>query len=160
MIAGFGYRYTESCAIVQEEEELGWMWWWGVPWTIPSLVMGFNGRPGTRVPHLWVQREGRRISTLDLFGTKFVLLAGSEGKVWREAASEIAEKLDVDLETYRVGPTGDLSDPKRQWDSIAGVSSQGALLVRPDGFVAWRVKDQQGDLKVRLQDVWERILCR
>ncbi|CZR52422.1 related to phenol 2-monooxygenase [Phialocephala subalpina] len=160
MYAGFGYRYTNSQAIINEEGESRWTWWWNVPWTIPSLIMGFNGRPGTRVPHLWVQHVGRQISTLDLFGTKSVLLAGSEGKGWCQAAAEVAEKLDLNLEAYRVGPTSELSDPKKQWDTIAGVSSQGALLVRPDGFVAWRVKDQEGDLRKRLQDVVEKILCR
>jgi putative polyketide hydroxylase len=132
-----------------------------VPWSIPSLIMGLNGRSGTRVPHVWVQdSSGRRISTLDLCGKTFLLLTGSQGTLWCQAASDVAEKMGVDLEAYRVGPTGDLSDPKRRWEYAAGISAQGALLVRPDGFVAWRVRDQEGDLGKGLEGVLERILCQ
>src|SRR5262249_23219200 len=45
-----------------------------------------TARPGNRAPHLWVARDGRRISTLDLFDTSFVLLAGRRGGEWRGLA--------------------------------------------------------------------------
>ena len=38
-----------------------------------------RGRPGTRAPHLWVEHDRRRMSTLDLFGRSFVLLAAPQG---------------------------------------------------------------------------------
>ena len=38
-----------------------------------------NACPGGRAPHLWVQRDGERVSTLDAFGGGFVLLTGSDG---------------------------------------------------------------------------------
>ncbi|KUJ06944.1 FAD-binding monooxygenase-like protein [Mollisia scopiformis] len=158
MYTGFGYQYTSQATIPEEPTPSAWTSWWFVPWTIPSLVLGFNGKPGTRAPHTWVQHEGQQISTLDLFGKNFVLLTGSEGKSWCHAASEVAENLGLELDAYRVGPTGDLSDPKRQWETAAGISSQGALLVRPDGFVAWRVKDQDGDLRERLGGALKHIL--
>ncbi len=44
-------------------------------------------RPGTRAPHVWLDRDGERISTLDLFGRGFVLLAGPEGGAWHERAA-------------------------------------------------------------------------
>ncbi|TVY31322.1 Tetracenomycin polyketide synthesis hydroxylase, partial [Lachnellula subtilissima] len=135
MIIGFGYRYTGSPAVINEEEEEapGWMSWWNVPWSVQSLVLGINGKPGTRVPHVWVQdAAGERISTLDLCGKTFLLLTGSQGKPWCQAASEVAEKMGVGLQAYRVGPTGDVSDPKRRWEHTAGIGAHGALLVRPD----------------------------
>jgi putative polyketide hydroxylase len=54
------------------------------------------GLPGTRVPHLWVERQGQRISTLNLL------------------------------------------DPEDSWRMRMGMSGGGVVLVRPDGFVAWR----------------------
>ncbi|TVY56215.1 Tetracenomycin polyketide synthesis hydroxylase TcmG [Lachnellula cervina] len=161
MITGFGYQYTDSPAVIKDEEAPGWMSWWNVPWSVQSLVLGINGKPGTRVPHVWVQDSaGERVSTLDLCGKRFLLLTGSQGKPWCQAASDVAEKMGVGLEAYRVGPTGDISDPKRRWEYAAGIGAHGALLVRPDGFVAWRVKDQEGDLEERLEGVLEKILCR
>ncbi len=38
-----------------------------------------RGRPGSRAPHAWLDRAGTRLSTLDLFGKSFVLLAGTAG---------------------------------------------------------------------------------
>ena len=35
-----------------------------------------SARPGSRAPHVWLERHGERVSTIDLFGTRFVLLAG------------------------------------------------------------------------------------
>jgi putative polyketide hydroxylase len=37
------------------------------------------GHPGSRAPHLWIEKDGKRISTLDLFGAGFTLLAATEG---------------------------------------------------------------------------------
>src|SRR5262249_13429861 len=45
-----------------------------------------KGRPGSRAPHVLVPRDGERVSTLDLFGQGFVLLAGAEGEAWRAPA--------------------------------------------------------------------------
>ncbi|TVY36331.1 Tetracenomycin polyketide synthesis hydroxylase [Lachnellula occidentalis] len=163
MIVGFGYQYSDSAAVINEEEPLGWMSWWHVPWSVQSLVLGINGKPGTRVPHVWVHdAAGERVSTLDLCGKTltFLLLTGSQGKAWCQAADDVAEKMGVGLQAYRVGPTGDVSDAKRRWEFAAGIGARGALLVRPDGFVAWRVKDQQGDLGERLGGVLRKILCR
>lgn len=160
LFTGFGYDYTSRAIVPEEVMPARWIPWWFVPWSIPSLIFGINGKPGTRAPHVWVQHGGRQISTLDILGKGFVLLTGSEGKLWCQAAVEISSKLGVDLVAYRAGPTGDLSDSERRWETAAGISSSGALLIRPDAFVAWRVQDQDGNLRGRLGAVLEKILCR
>lgn len=119
-----------------------------------------DGRPGMRAPHIWLERKGQRVSTLDLFGTDFVLLTGSEGAVWRKAAGSAARNLDIDLNAYLIGPAGDLQDPENKWLKKSGISSQGALLVRPDGFVAWRSKKGTGDPEQKLDQVLKQILFR
>ncbi len=80
---------------------------------LDSLV--FDGRPGTRAPHAWVEYQGRPISTLDLLWRGFVLLTGSEGTAWYEAARLLADRLDIELDAYRVGPAGDLLDSECYW---------------------------------------------
>ncbi len=67
------------------EIELGYVY--GDPTTVHADPRSTRGRPGTRAPHLWVERAGRRVSTLDLFGKGFVVLAGPGGGGWLEAAS-------------------------------------------------------------------------
>src|ERR1700704_2218463 len=42
--------------------------------------------PGSRAPHVWLRRGAEQISTIDLFGARFVLLAGSRGDAWLRAA--------------------------------------------------------------------------
>jgi putative polyketide hydroxylase len=157
MYTGFGYQYTSE-AIIPEPTPSAWTWWWNVPWSVSSLILGLNGTPGTRVPHVWVHHDGKLVSTLDLVGKNFVLLTGSEGKLWCQAARQVGKDLGLELTTYRAGPTGDLSDPKRQWEIAAGISSHGAVLIRPDGFVAWRVRDQDGVLSNKLKLVLNQIL--
>jgi len=82
-----------------------------------------KGRPGTRAPHVWLERDGERISTLDLFGRGFVLLAGPEGGAWRDSAPAGAEVLVIEDDAF---------------PGAYGITPSGAVLVRPDGFVAWR----------------------
>jgi hypothetical protein len=86
---------------------------------------------------VWLERDGSRLSTLDLFGHGFVLLTGA-GAAWREAAEGVAMDLGVPLAAFAVGLGGDLGDPDKRWAAAYGVGSDGAVLVRPDGHVGWR----------------------
>ena len=142
-LLGYGYQY-HSQVIVPDNRK-----------TRPGFL---DGRPGTRAPHAWVEYQGQRISTLDLFGTSFVLLAGSEGTAWCEAARATAARQNIDLVAYSAGPKGDLRDPESRWQAKAGISANGALLVRPDGFVAWRASEQAGNLQQKLEQVLKRAL--
>jgi putative polyketide hydroxylase len=96
-----------------------------------------SARPGSRAPHVWLKRGNEQISTIDLFGPHFVLLAGSDGDAWRRAAQAIAPSWPP-LRVFTVGKDADLSDPDGTWHEAYGVDTDGAVLVRPDGHVAWR----------------------
>ena len=111
-----------------------------------------RGLPGSRAPHLWLTRSGERVSTLDLFGNH-VLFAGSQGAQWTRAAAEVSRGLGgLPLDAYCVGT--DLGDADGHFAEAYGISSKGASLVRPDGFVAWRnegdVSDRAGVLREAL----------
>jgi 2-polyprenyl-6-methoxyphenol hydroxylase-like FAD-dependent oxidoreductase len=104
-----------------------------------------HGRPGSRAPHLWVELDRRRLSTLDLFGRGFVLLAAQEGADWCDAARKAASPHDgLDLAAYCVG-CDDLRVPGASFADAYGISDSGAVLVRPDGFVTWRATSMTGD---------------
>jgi putative polyketide hydroxylase len=143
-----GYRYN-SAAVALE------------PGEAPALhehPRESAGRPGSRAPHVPIERAGTSLSTLDLFGTSFVLLAGADGEVWRDAALRAAEGLDVPLDAYVVG--GELRDAGGTFAAAYGISPAGAVLVRPDGFVAWRAVDALGASNTAVHDVLEALLLR
>jgi putative polyketide hydroxylase len=95
-------------------------------------------RPGSRAPHVWLERNGLRVSTHDLIDFRCTLLAGPRGAAWRDAASDVAEGLNVPLQGYTVGSDADVHDPTQRWPAAYGIEADGAVLVRPDGHVAWR----------------------
>jgi 2-polyprenyl-6-methoxyphenol hydroxylase-like FAD-dependent oxidoreductase len=97
-----------------------------------------TARPGSRAAHVWLRGEGQKISTLDLYDTCFVLLTGQSGQAWRAASERAVQELGVPLRCYVVGPDADLIDLSAEWARVYGVQQDGAVLVRPDGHVAWR----------------------
>jgi 2-polyprenyl-6-methoxyphenol hydroxylase-like FAD-dependent oxidoreductase len=144
-----GYRYN-SAAIALE------------PGDAPALhehPRESTGRPGSRAPHVPVERAGGSVSTLDLFGTAFVLLAGPEGGAWHDAALRAAAALEVPLEAFVVGGGG-LRDTGGTFAAAYGISAAGAVLVRPDGFVAWRAHDATGASDSAVHDVLQALLLR
>ncbi len=104
-----------------------------------------SGEPGTRAPHLPVLVGDRPGSVLDLYGSSFVLLTGAEGAAWQEAAGPAAERAGVRVRGVRFG-MADVEDLSvGGWHGRYGVTPAGAVLVRPDGFVAWRSPDADPD---------------
>ena len=119
-----------------------------------------RGQPGTRAPHLWLVQAGKSISTLDLFGTGFVLLAAPAGRAWCAAATAAAQRFPgLPLLAHLIA-NPEFEDPAGEFGQVYGVTPAGAVLVRPDGFVAWRSKDMIEDPQGRLEQVLDRLLMR
>jgi 2-polyprenyl-6-methoxyphenol hydroxylase-like FAD-dependent oxidoreductase len=119
-----------------------------------------KGRPGTRGPHVVLERGGGEVSILDLYGSRFVLVAAPGGEAWAAAAKAAAKSLNVPLDAYHLGGAGKLADPKGAFPEAYGVTAAGAVLVRPDGYVAWRAKDGSGANQAAMESVLTRLLCR
>ncbi|KAF5571037.1 phenol 2-monooxygenase [Fusarium phyllophilum] len=93
----------------------------------------WNGQPGTRAPHVAV--EGDHVSTLDFFGTSWVVI--SKDKRWSQLVAEASKATDVKISFVLVG--GDVTEKnKGDFNRVYGVEDTGSSLVRPDGFIAWR----------------------
>jgi 2-polyprenyl-6-methoxyphenol hydroxylase-like FAD-dependent oxidoreductase len=116
------------------------------------------GRPGSRAPHLWIEKDGKRVSTLDLFGGGFTLLAAQGGEAWSAAARDAATDLGLALDAYTFGH--ELDDPQGSFASAYGLAAAGAVLVRPDGFVAWRSGPAGAEARAALKHTLMRLLCR
>ncbi|WP_414170167.1 FAD-dependent monooxygenase [Streptoverticillium reticulum] len=141
VIVTLGYRYR-SAAIAGAPQ---------APVLTPHLAL--SGEPGTRAPHVWLERDGERISTIDLFWDGFVLLTGARGKAWADAAEKAAQHLRVPLRTYSVGRGCALVPAEWDWAAAYGVGDEGAVLVRPDAFVAWRAPGAAADPQQELASV-------
>lgn len=124
-----GYRYGAGAAIVAEPDEQ----------QLPEFQdpLRWTGEPGTRAPH--VQVHG--ISTLDLFGTGFVLLTGPDGQDWLSPMLTCHQLNEAACVAY-------------------GIATSGAVIVRPDGFVGWRSRtaatDPHSDLTKALATLRDR----
>jgi 2,4-dichlorophenol 6-monooxygenase len=95
-------------------------------------------RPGAKIPHVWlVGSDGTRMSTLDVTGKGlFTVVTGLAGLAWQDAVRRL------DLPFLRIVVTGspEAQDLYCEWQRVREVEEAGALLVRPDGVVAWREK--------------------
>lgn len=143
-----GYRYR-SAAILSAADDNG---------KATETPLNPTGQPGTRLAHIPLQRGGEAVSTIDLVGGRFLLLAGAEAEAWAAAAERVARKLGLDLAVERVGSA--LADPAGGLAARAGLTAQGALLVRPDGYVAWRSLVAEADPARILETALTGILCR
>jgi 2-polyprenyl-6-methoxyphenol hydroxylase-like FAD-dependent oxidoreductase len=97
-----------------------------------------SGRPGSRAPHLLVARGGAPVSTIDLFADRWVLISGPGGDAWSECVRRSAAARALDVAWHGIQPAGELEDPTDRFSTSYGVGTDGAVLIRPDGFIAWR----------------------
>ena len=142
----FGARYVSSAVIADDAPPLE---------TTDSVTEYTpSAYPGCRAPHVWLHRGGERLSTVDLFGARFVLLAGSQRLAWRNAAA--TSKLPIDV--HIIGE--DVLDNDHEWRTAYGLDEGGAVLVRPDGYVGWRTRSLPDDPNQALASALDRLLSR
>jgi putative polyketide hydroxylase len=140
-----GYQYRSSCILDAAEKDIS-----------PLLPKELTGQPGTRAPHVVVRVGGQDISTIDLYGRHFVLLTGADGAAWISAAKRVMKQMGIQLAAYSFGIELGSSEV-----AVAhGISNDGALLVRPDGFVAWRITSAAKEPENVLKDILLSLLCR
>lgn len=130
----------------------------------PVLYHLPNTYPGSRLPHVWLNKAVpiTPISTIDLAGHgRFVLLTGIGGGSWKGAATKVAAEYGVPLEVHSIGFRQDWEDYYFEWSRLRGVDESGAVLVRPDRFVAWRAQEVLGseeECAAKLGEVFKAIL--
>jgi putative polyketide hydroxylase len=119
-----------------------------------------HAKPGWRAPHFWVRTKanGHRVSTVELLDGGFVVLAGPEGQAWCDAARAIDRPPKV--MSYRVAADGDLVPEHADFCALYGIAPDGAVLVRPDGHVAFRAPKAVADPKAALASALDRALQR
>ena len=98
----------------------------------------WNGQPGTRALHVWLNKNGERISSHDLFQKDWVLI--TENKNWCSTFQKVTQKTQVKGTCVLLGEDivpEIIEDFRRTY----GIGPTGASLIRPDGYVACRWED-------------------
>jgi 2,4-dichlorophenol 6-monooxygenase len=151
----YGYSY-ESAAVVPDATP--------APSAIDEIrVYEPSTRPGAPLPHAWIDDDdGNRRAIKDLVEPgRFLLIAGEDGQAWCQAAEQIAGEAKLPLDALRIGHLdGDLYDPRCAWLRYRQIRSDGAILVRPDRFVAWRAPTSVEDPRRELAGALSQILAR
>ena len=137
-----GYIYRSPAIIAEDDVERG-----------SEDPRESQGRPGSRAPHLWIEKDGQRISTLDLFGRGFVLLTTDNGAAWVDASRAAARQIPgLDFDAHVI--------PSPEFATAYGLGDHGAVIVRPDGFVAWRSKAITSDPARTVASTLTTVLMR
>lgn len=112
----------------------------------PDLVHSVSISPGAVLPHVWVDHDRRRLSTLDLVGRGgWTLITGYDNTGWAAAAEAASEATGVGVSTVQVGMGADYNDVLHRWAQVWNLEDSGALLVRPDRVIAWSSSRRPSD---------------
>jgi 2-polyprenyl-6-methoxyphenol hydroxylase-like FAD-dependent oxidoreductase len=106
-------------------------------------------RPGARFPHLWLDLA-RKHTTLDWFDQDFVLVAGPKADGWMEAARKVSGRNGRTVMAHQL-------DDSHEKDGLL-LGQRGAVLVRPDGHVAFRMPWTPTDPAAELAGVLSKLL--
>ncbi|MBO9200993.1 MULTISPECIES: FAD-dependent monooxygenase [Niastella] len=135
------FRYASSAIINNEQEE------------VPALL---SGQPGTRIPHVWLQKGPQPVSTLDLATKHLTLISDEAGLTWELAAKEVAEQLQIPLRVHIIHQEDPAYGP---WKEISRMQAGEVMLVRPDGFVAWRQTLSTANAAALLKEALKKLLA-
>ena len=129
-----GFRYTDGILLddgtwPRSQDPLGQHY-------IPST------QPGNRLPHAWIEVDGRvkTVSTHDFVGSAcgFAVITDEHGGEWVAASKMAALETGLDIFVAQIGPGCPMRDWDDDWARYKELRKGGALLVRPDNFIAWR----------------------
>lgn len=143
-----GVRYEEG-AIVGDG---------GAPEAIDPSVYTPSSRPGSRAPHVEIERDGKSDSFHSLLGDDFVLLAHADNHAAQVAVESCRTTLGTSPTIARVGR--DIVDVAGSLARQYELGANDCVLIRPDGYVAWRTRGEDTPLPTALIQAMRQVLCR
>jgi 2,4-dichlorophenol 6-monooxygenase len=147
-----GYRYRSDVIVDDGSPD-------PTPARDPQLYYQPTTRPGARVPHARLERDGVPVSSLDLVDDLgFALFTGVGGEAWGAPAAEISAGAGVPVRVHVIGGREGVSDPYGEWACLREVETTGCVLVRPDRHVAWRSARYTPDSAQQLSAVVRQAL--
>jgi putative polyketide hydroxylase len=165
LAVSFGYRYHAGAFLLEDASP-----WHDLP--IARDPAELRGEPGTRAPHMWLSQNGRQFPVLDLFGPRFTVLTGHKGSAWSDASREAAKRLGIEIRVQPIARADDvatglpsvedcqpaITSDNKHWPQRYGITADGATLIRPDDFVAWRTATLPDDPRGALSAALEFLL--
>ncbi|MCU1686714.1 MAG: hypothetical protein JWQ81_7453 [Amycolatopsis sp.] len=125
LAVSFGYRYPVTQAPPGRD--------WHVDDPREQLA-----EPGCRAPHVVLGDGEGAVALHDLFAYgRFTLLVDGSGAGSAGLAADLAT-YTCPLDTILIGSGGEHADPQGEWRRVYGLGVGGAVLIRPDGFIAAR----------------------
>jgi 2,4-dichlorophenol 6-monooxygenase len=125
----------------------------------PDLYYHPTTHPGASLPHVWLERDRKKVSTIDLAGQDaFSVITGIGGGDWIAAAQELSAELGIPIKGYSVGMRQDYDDVLGEWTRLREIDDHGCLLVRPDRFIAWRSRSRVSNPREALKSAMRQIL--
>ncbi|QKX54635.1 uncharacterized protein TRUGW13939_01723 [Talaromyces rugulosus] len=116
----------------------------------------WNGEPGTRAADWWLKTGDNSRTAIDFYGKGWVLITQSD--LWKDAASQVNESTPIKIDCIQLG-VDETADDLEGLKKIMGVTETGASLVRPDGVIAWRLK-QNSDAATTPAELLKQVLCQ
>lgn len=108
---------------------------------LPSTV------PGHNLPHVWIYKNGQKMSTRGLVPLNKLLLLVDDQSVWSSLETNLVDIQQV----MKSNTSGSWTDITGEWARL--LDGNDAVLVRPDGIIAWR-----GSWHKSLPELWPAIL--
>jgi len=115
-----------------------------------------SGSPGSRAPHVELMQGPQAVSVHDLVGKRFLLIVGNDAKGWTDAAHAAASEFGLDLEARSLVSQNDASRSKLV--EAYDIGARGAVLIRPDGVIAWRSRTDPANAPITLRNACRSIL--
>jgi putative polyketide hydroxylase len=117
-----------------------------------------SATPGARAPHIWLDPR-YELSTLDLFGGGFCLLTAN-ASLWKSGADRVKLATGLPVKLCDIAAIARTPQICAEWQQLYGVEEGGAVLVRPDGMVAWRSSAAPENPDAALNAALSQILDR
>lgn len=110
---------------------------------LPSTV------PGHNIPHVWIYRSGQKLAIRDLIPLNKLLLLIGDQPGWA-----LLETEGVDIQKVTsFDADNSWKEPTHEWERL--LEGYEAVLIRPDGIIAWR-----GSWQSSLPQLWPGIVDR
>ncbi len=117
-----------------------------------------SARPGSRFPHIDFQKNTFPATSHDLLDYRFfTLLRNANGGQWETALGQFSNIIQQKIKVVRLDKLGLSDKVYEELIALCGIDQTGALLIRPDGHVAWRTKALKGKPTVELQRVFQHF---
>lgn len=113
--------------------------------------------PGARFPHVPLNGVSNGRSSHDLLRyDRYTLLVGAAGAEWKTALQGLRGGVRTPVEPISLDEV-DVGPGSGRLETVCEIDEDGALLVRPDGHVAWRQKRMGSDPKNALREAFEQL---